>query len=94
MSSGTSPVASSSACASGVDSKPFGSELLRLALPLLPLHTLHSTLPSLLFRLSQDGAGGASAFHRMCDGMGKTVSKGVGRGWGWVGGGWVLWLTC
>ena len=88
MSSGTSAVASSSACASGVDSKPFGSELLRLALPLLPLHTLHSTLPSLLFRLSQDGAGGASAFHRMCDGMGKTVGKGAaGGGGGWGDGG-------
>jgi hypothetical protein len=44
-SSGTSAVASSSACASGGDSKSFGSELLRLALPLLPLHTLHGTLP-------------------------------------------------
>jgi hypothetical protein len=83
MSSGTtSPLASSSACASGGDSKAFGSELFRLALPLLPLHTLHATLPSLLFRLSQDGAGGSAAFHRMCDGMGKTVSKRGYRGWG------------
>jgi hypothetical protein len=28
-----------------------------------------------VFRLSQDGAGGAAAFHRMCDNMGKTVRE-------------------
>ena len=36
------------------------------------------TLPSLVFRLSKDGAGGAEAFHRMCDGMGKTVGPSSG----------------
>ena len=80
----------------GITSATFGSELLRMALPLLPHDTLHGilqlhtylklkkqnvlmltgTLPSLLFRLSLDGEGGAAAFHRMCDGMGKTVRGG------------------
>jgi hypothetical protein len=72
MSTITAPPAAN-ICGDG--SNLFGSKLFRMTLQLLPHDTLYGTLPTLAFRLSQDGAGGAAAFHRMCDGLGKTVRK-------------------